>query len=343
MGFSEDRAQGKFGPSYLLIAENPFVLWDAQEQWKSAWRAAAKANLPVLSFTAPQIDIDRLRNAGMTMPMFETLQLVMVQGVDRIGASKQDEFLACLRALSPSTKILLTAEAFDRRTSFYKSLSTLCDTESFKPIYEEHIPGWVRRIVSDLDWSISSAAVELIAAVHGTDLFGVRQIIERATLYIGAKRRIEVADVEIVMAGEGEHDVYQLLDVASRRDLEAALRKARALWANGDRLTLWLSAIYGQCIRLFRFLDAAGDSDEELGRALHMHPFIVKKTRPVAMAYGYEGLTGAIDAVFETDWAVKTSTLPPAFAWELFVWRLAGGSKRLNKPLFDLETPRLRE
>ena len=343
MGFSEDRAQGKFGPAYLLIAENPFVLWDAQEQWKSVWRATAGTNLPVLSFSAPHIDFDRLRNAGMTVPMFETIQLVIVQGVDRIAASKQDDFLSCVRLLSPSTKILLTAEGFDRRTSFYKSLSGLCETESFKPIYEENVPGWVRRIVSDFDWSISPAAVDLIAAVHGTDLFGVRQTIERATLYIGGKRRIEVADVEIVLAGEGEHDVYQLLEVASRRDLEAAIRKARALWAGGDRLTLWLSTIYGQCVRLFRFLDASGESDEELGRALHMHPFIVKKTRPVALAYGYDGLTGAINAVFETDWAVKTSTLPPEFAWELFVWRLAGGSKRLIRPLFDLETPRLRE
>ena len=38
MGFSEDRAQGRFKERYFLLAANPYLLWDAVENWKAVWR-----------------------------------------------------------------------------------------------------------------------------------------------------------------------------------------------------------------------------------------------------------------------------------------------------------------
>ena len=84
MSFSEDRATRKFNSRYLLIAENPYLLWDALEDWKSAWQAGGR--IPLDSFRPPRIDFDRLLDIGATIPMFGEQRLVVVHDVNQIAA-----------------------------------------------------------------------------------------------------------------------------------------------------------------------------------------------------------------------------------------------------------------
>lgn len=346
MGFSEDRAQGKFGRYYLLVAENSYVLWDASEQWKAYWKNTGGGEIRIQTFTAPQIDFDQLLGAGATMPMFETIQPILIKDPDRLNEKKFDEFVRIIKQSPASTKWLLTSEGFDKRKTPYKALSALGPVEEFPRIYSDKLSGWVQRIATDFEATLSPPAVDLIASVHGSDLFGARQTIERAVLYIGRKRRIEVADIELVMAGEGEYDVFQLLEAASRNDLSRALSIARSLLATSRKdsdISFWLTLIHGQCLRFLQILDHAGKSNDQVGQLLHVHPFVVGKLRTQAAGLGYDRLTGAVSAAFETDWAIKTSTLSPQMAWELFVWRVARGKKPLAQPVMDLESPRVWE
>ena len=346
MGFSEDRAQGKFGPYYLLVAENAYVLWDAAEDWKSAWKLSSGGSSRPQTFTAPHIDFDQLLGAGATMPMFETIQPIVIKDVEKLNSKNLDEFLRIHKQSSSSTKWLLTSEGFDKRTAQYKAIFALGSVELFPKIYPDKLGGWVQRIASSFEATLSPPAIEMLASVHGSDLFGARQTIERAVLYIGRKRRVEVADVELVLAGEGEYDVFQLLEAASRSDFSRALSIARSLLASSrsdSEISFWLALIHGQCVRFLQILEHAGKSNDQVGQILHIHPFLVGKLRTQATGLGYEGLTGTVAAAFETDWAIKTSTLTPQMAWELFVWRVAHGRKHLSKPIFDLESPRVRE
>jgi len=341
MGFSEDRASGRFGPFYFLVAENPYLLWEAVEHWKGVWRRAVPG-VNVRVFTAPQVDYDRLLELGTTVPLFETLQLIVVEQVDRLPVGRQDEFADILRRFGSSTKVLLTAGSIDRRKTSYKALANLGPCEVFPRIYPDDVPGWVRRLAGEFDWTLSPQAVELLAGVQGTDLFAVRQTIERATLYIGPRRRIEAADIEAVIAGDGEHDIYLMMEAIGAEDLSHALGIVRSLLASGDRTMLWLAQITGQCLRLLKLLELSGESDQKAGQVLGIHPFLVRRLRPQAQNFGVGGLVATAQAVFETDWAIKTSTLSTRLAWELLVWRLADKNRR-GAVWFDLENPNTRE
>jgi DNA polymerase-3 subunit delta len=331
-----------------LVAENPYVLWDAAEHWKSVWKQKAGATVRVQSFTAPQIDFDQLLGAGATLPMFETIQPVVIHDVDRLTGKKLDEFLRILKQSSPSTKWLLTSEAMDKRTAPYKALAALGPVEVFPRIYSDKIGGWVQRIAGEFDATLSTPAIDLIASVHGSDLFGVRQTIERAVLFIGRKRRIELADAETVMAGEGEYDVFQLLEAASTENFARSLSIARSLAAsmqNSSNISLWLGMIHGQCLRYLQLLEMSEKTNEQIGQILRppLHPFLVGKLRAQAAGFGEAGLLNAVAAVFETDWAIKTSTLSPQLAWELFVWRIARGAKRSSASILNLDSHWVRE
>jgi|CXWL01.1.fsa_nt_gi DNA polymerase-3 subunit delta len=344
MGFSEDRARGQFGPLYVLVSENPYVLWEATEHWKGVCRKALGAEgAPVKVFTAPQIDYDRLLEIGTTVPMFETASIVVIAQLERVPEAKYETLSRTLKSFPSTARVLVTGEKVDMRKTFYKTLAGLGPVEVFPRIYPEQVSGWVRRIAADFDWALSPQAVDLLSTVHGTDLFGIRQSIERATLYIGRRRRIEVNDIETVLSGEGEHDVYQLIDAASRGDLATALGMARSLLVGGDKIVFWLSAMTSQCQRLLQLSEFGEISDAEAGKRLQTHPFLVSKLRPQLAGFGPSGLVRTLEAIFQTDCAMKTSLIQPALAWELLVWRIAHKRRSASIPLFELESFGMRE
>ncbi|HUT61908.1 MAG TPA: DNA polymerase III subunit delta [Phycisphaerae bacterium] len=346
MGFSEDRGRGRYGDIYLLIAENPYILWDAAEQWKAHWRAAdqdASAGAQACSVDVlygPDLTLDHLSALITAVPMFTACQLVLIKDIEKLPQKYRDDFVTILSLRCDAVKVLLTAAAVDKRLKWFKHLRTFASVEEFPRIYENDLPGWARRIVSDFGWSISPQAVEQLALDHGTDLFEMRQTIERAILHIGDRRRIEAADIETVRAGIGTHNVFLLSEAIARCDLRRALDIAQTPGGNRNQIALWLGTLFGQFQRLTNILDhPPGMSDAELARAVGLNPFIVKRLRADASAFGHLGLEDALVAAFETDCAIKTSAMPPRLAFDLLVYRTCRRRTLANRPWFNLESP----
>lgn len=346
MGFSEDRARGRYGDIYLLIAENPYILWDAAEQWKAHWRAAADAkpadggSCTVDVLYGADLTLDQLSSLVTSVPMFTARQLVLIKDVDRLPSKVRDDFVAILERRCDAVRLLLTAAAVDKRLKWYKQLQTFAPVEEFPRVYESDLPGWARRIVGDFGWSISPQAAEQLAVDHGTDLFEMRQTIERAVLHIGQRRRIETADIELVRAGIGTHDVFLLSEAIARCDLQRALDIAQTPGANRGQIALWLGSLFSQFQRLVRVLNhAPGESDAVVARAVGLSPFIVKRLRADALAFGRPGLEEALMAAFETDCAIKSSVISPRLALDLLVYRTCRRQTLAKRPWLDLESP----
>jgi DNA polymerase-3 subunit delta len=336
MGFSEDRASGKFGPRYLLTAENPYVLWDATEDWKRRWQA--RGQMPLDVFRAPRIDFDRLLDVGSTISMFGEERLLIIHDAGKVPQPQQERMISVLKRFSDSTKILLTAMEFDKRRKYYKFVSEWAVLEEFPKIYENQIPGWVVRIADDFGWTISQAAAQFLGECCGEDLFEARQTIERITLQVGRPRRIEVSDVETALSGTGSHSVFLLLEAVTKPDLRRALEIVRSLFAGDEYPEMWLGALGTLLQRMLAINELGHASPAEIMQKTGVKPKMAEVARRQAAYFKAQGIVAAIYACFETDWAIKTSRVTPLMGWELLVYRLCNRQTLLDKPLFTLES-----
>ncbi|HEX9750317.1 MAG TPA: DNA polymerase III subunit delta [candidate division Zixibacteria bacterium] len=336
MSFSEERAAGRFGPVHLLVAENPYVLWDAAEHWKATWRAGGDCSLSIQY--GRQLDPDRLAQLIDSLPMFATLQLVIIHDVDKIPLLRQQAVLDALRRQSDGVKALLTGAKLDRRLTFTKELVRLVPTEEFPSIYDNHLPGWAKRIASDLGTSLSPAAAEHLALLHGTDLFEMRQTIERALLYSGAgQRRLSEQEITAVVAGDGEHTVFELADAVGSDDLTRALQTLQSLYTQGDVSVYVTAALFGHYQRVLLLTPfGAGVADAQIAQSTGLRPFIIRKLRPQAVRIDAERAADALEAICETDWSIKTSTIPGRTAVELLMYRLCRGTRTASPLWFDV-------
>jgi len=336
MGFSEDRASGKFGPRYLLTAENPYVLWDATEEWKNRWQA--RGRMPLDTFRAPRIDYDRLLDVGSTISMFGEERLLIIHDAGKVPLPQQDRMISTLKRFGDSTKILLTATEFDKRRKYYKFVSEWAVMEEFPKIYENQLSGWVVRIAGDFGWTISPAASQLLAECCGEDLFEARQTIERITLQVDKPRRIEVSDIEAALSGAGSHSVFLLLEAVTKPDLKRALEIVRSLFASDEYPEIWLTALGTLLQRMLIINELGSASPSEILQKTGVKPKMAETARRQASYFRAQGIVAAIYACFETDWAIKTSRVTPVLGWELLVYRLCNRQALLDKPLFSLES-----
>lgn len=341
MGFSEDRASGRYGPRYVLVAENPYLLWDAVEDWKRLNRRVGQ--LPLDSFHAPKIDIDRLLDVGATIPMFGEQRLVLIHDINKVPAPQQEKLMRALKVFGESTRVVATASGLDKRLKFTKFLLSWADVEEFPRIYTDRLPGWAQRIAADLGWQLAPNAAGLLASTLGDDLFAVRQTIERTTLYIGQKRRIELADIEAGLTGDGQHSVFLLLDAVSEPNLERSIRIVRSLFAGTDRPELWLGALTTLLQRLLKLSEINEPNDFQASRQTGIHPKFIGQARRQVAYFGQRGLTAALYGCFETEWGVKTSRFTPRLGWELLTYRLCTKKVLLRGPLLSLENPHFEE
>ncbi len=336
MGFSEDRAQGRFGERYLLYAANSYLLWDAVENWKATWQKQGK--IPIESFQAPKIDLDRLLDIGATIPMFAETRLVVIRDVNRVTDTQVDRLVKVLSQFGPTTKTLVTASEIDKRKKWFKGLCAWGPFEEFPPIYPDKLPGWAQRIAGEFGWRLAPAAADLLASTYGDDLFAVRQTIERATLFVSTPRRIEVADIEPMLVGEGMHSVFLLLDAAAEPDLARSLAIIRGLFAGDDYPATWLSGLASLLTRLLKLLELNEPNDVTAAQLTGIKPFFIKKSRIQAKHFGRDGLVNGIRACFETECAIKTSRVTESTAWELLAWRLCTKTPMASFSLADLES-----
>ncbi|GAB4319807.1 MAG: DNA polymerase III subunit delta [Candidatus Zixiibacteriota bacterium] len=341
MGFSEDRARGRYGPRYVIVAENPYVLWDAVDDWKRVMQREGRSAIDI--FHAPRVDFDQLLDTGATIPMFGEQRLVLIHDINKIPTLQQERLTKILATFGDTTRVLMTATSLDKRTKFAKFLMSWAEVEEFPRIFPDRLPGWAQRIAGDLGCRLSPQAATLLADTYGDDLFAVRQTIERTALFVHEKRRIELADIELGLSGDGQHTVFLLLDTVAEPNLARSLHVVRSLFSSGEQPVVWLSALASLLQRLVKLAELNEPNDNQAARLTGIRPFFLAKARRQVEYFGHRGLAAALYACFETEWAIKTSRLSPHVGWELLVYRLCSKRALVGPPLFDLENSQFAE
>lgn len=132
-------------------------------------------------------------------------------------------------------------------------------------------------------------------------------------------RRIESADVELLVQDEDVADIFKFVDAMVARDAEAAYRAMRGLLARGESPLVVLAHIARQTRLLIQAKENADLSPEQLARAAGVHPFVAKKASQQASRFSLSELEQAHAALLEADLAIKTGRMDDVTALDVLV------------------------
>jgi DNA polymerase-3 subunit delta len=134
-----------------------------------------------------------------------------------------------------------------------------------------------------------------------------------------------VQDVEAVCIVTSQQSVFDFVDALANGNGKAAQQLLHRLLESEDEFSLW-----GMVIRQFRLLiqareilDARGNQND-VARALGVHPFVAEKTTQQATRFSIESLVFIYRKLLSIDEGVKTSQLTLDLALDTLVVELAG-------------------
>jgi DNA polymerase III subunit delta len=315
---AEEVVAGTLRPAYLLVGEEALLRDDALARLREA----------VLSGAPPDFDLDRLAgestspaallDAVDTLPVTAPKRLVILSEPEaRRGARGLAEALpeVLARVGATSTCVLVVvAHKADRRARWVKAFGeTVIDCAA--PTRARDIAAFVRAEAGRQGVSLARGAAEALAERIGPQLLLLRSEIAKLALLAGPDEPVTREHVAAGTVEVAEAPIWDLTDAIGEGRTADALGVLVRLLAAGAPAPVVLGALVSHFRRLLR----VGH-----GAAVPGPPFVRKKLESQAQRYGPRRLRGSIEALHQTDLALKgAGALSPELALERLVIALA--------------------
>ena len=239
-------------------------------------------------------------DAAKTLPMMVPRRVVLLVHAERLLNPKKESetttrdfemFEAYVKAPVDTCCLVIVADGVDKRRTFTKLLmSNSVVVECRGPADAVEAAKWVRDRVVQEGLTIDARAARLVAERVGPDVARLRADVERLVLYAADKKAITEEDVKEVVGPATSQDDWGVTNAIERGSAGDALRELGLMMDNGVVPYM----ILGQLA------------------------WFVRSKVPATR------VSSAVEAVFRTDLAIKTSAGDPRVLLERLVVELCG-------------------
>ena len=296
-------ASGDLDPVYLVLGDDAVEMAEVADAFEQVVDEGLRA-FNVDRFYGGDDSLGQVIEAARTLPMMAPRRIVIVMRAERCLKPKRESqsttadleaFEAYLADPQPHASLILVAGDLDKRRRVTVRLLKVATVVTCG-IVESLADGerWIRRRIAEEGVSIAPAAARLLAARAGPHLTRLRGDVERLLLFAANQSSIEVADVREIAGPEIAHDDWAVARAIERGQAAEALKELALVLETGAAPLM----VLGQLAWVAR-----------------------TKLRS-------DRLPTAIEALFRTDIALKSSAGDHRVLLERLVLELCGGGSQ---------------
>ena len=255
------------------------------------------------------------------------------RGARGSAADELDQFVEVLKGLPPTTTVVLLDE--QASPALLEALTGEATAREFAVLRGDALRQWAGQRARAQGADLAPPALErLVSLVDGYHLGELAQEIDKLATY-AAGRTVGVSDVDELVSGAVQYQVWDLTDAAIEGRGERALAVLRAMDAHDyppQLLVFMLTRQYRQLI-LVQSMLREGLGAEQIGGQLGIQGYPLRKAIDQASRYPADRLEAAYRCLLATDVAVKRGVLEVDTALELLIAELAELARRRGPAL----------
>jgi len=292
-----------------------------------------------------KVSAGELRAACHVASFFAESRLVIVEGLQarfsgmrRRGRARAtgaptdlDDFVDVLATLPPTTTVVLLDET--PATAFVDAVKDFAKVEQFVALQRDALRSWAIDRAKSNGTTLAPAALDrLMLLIDGHHLGELAQEIDKLATYANG-RKIEVSDVDELVSGAIQYQIWDLTDAVVAGRADRALSFVETMQARGGRdyapqLLIYMLTREFRRLILAKALLSQGYDSARIGEQLGINPgFPLRKAVEQAGRWPSEHLDTAYRRLLETDVASKTGVMDVDTALELLIVDLTELSK----------------
>jgi DNA polymerase III delta subunit len=346
--------KGKSGRAYFLRGPDRFL----QEECRKAVLSSIPEEARQWCLAEIEFQPERLRQdleAAQQMPMLGGHNFLLFSDPEdfkHAGEEDAEALREYLERPSPFSTVVFTASEPDRRRKFIQLLEKKAELVEMRALNRRQAALWAGDFLHQSGVEIEGGLAEEIASKFeisedsrgeakpsGVNLLWMRSELEKLLTAKPNKKRLEAADLELIVALREEREIGKLLRAIAERKCGQALGVLRELLASrvAETLIVW-------CIGdLFRQTLRGGGVPYVGGRggwSRPANPYSTWEIVPLVQGnYAREELQQALRAVRRADLGIKSSWKDARILLEFLVWQVVVGKESAAIPTIGEELP----
>jgi DNA polymerase-3 subunit delta len=316
---------------YFLFGNDEFAITRKLKEFESDFSDPTSADMNTARLDARSASENDLNNALNAMPFLAKRRLVLLQNPSSKynNPSVRKKFLEFIEK-APETTRLVMYESVEPRDAekhwlvkWAEKNSKLMQSQAFMLPRLKEMSGWIVNETKNQGGKIEPRAAEMLKDMVGADTRQAGMEIAKLLAYANWARPVTVQDVEAVCIVTSQQSVFDFVDALANGNGKAAQHLLHRLLESEDEFALW-----GMVVRQFRLLlqareilDGRGNQND-VARALGVHPFVGEKAAQQAERFSIESLEYIYHKLLEIDEGVKTSQITLDLAMDTLVVEL---------------------
>ena len=333
-------AKGQIVPGITLLGKDSYLREMCRRKIIDQYVAPGVRDWGVTRFSAEDDSISAILGQAQTLPMLAPQQVIFVSDVEaweRLGDTSRDALVKQLTEYlgnpAPFSVLVFEAEALDQRMRlakiFAEKIVVVSVDLSNDPAERAKLAGPLAfEMARDLDVELEDDAADELLEFLNAELASIRTEIEKLAAYVGERRRITRADVELLVVSSRKYQVWDLTEMLASRRVTLALEFLDNLLREGEAPAQLLGALAWMYRKLLEAQELPANANgwqaaSRLGMRPAMAELAVRQSRKFPRAQLAEGLA----ALFEADSQLKSGVTNQQAVMEFLVTQLASPAR----------------
>jgi len=358
--FVSELESHKLRPAYVFVGDEAFFRKRFRDAILQHLVPVDLRDFSIFEFDLVENDLAEVLDRARTPSLMAPFQVFFVRGVKNLfGRGSNEEKLAAIEAYcknpNPDALVVFVADHIsipadvrrmemqdkERYQRIRDTLGQYCGIVELARVEEGEAVRWIADFCASRSVPVKidpDGARELVDALGG-DMMMISNELEKLMLYVGAKNRITLGDVETMVLAAKQRSLYELTDAISSKDRVRALEVLDAILSSGEGEEAAIGHIYmlAKTFRQMLVILERNVRDQRmlwaaLWQGFRVPPFAADDIIKQARRYkSRRDLTRAIRLVAKADLALRSNPVSKRMVLERLVMDLTTEAK--------LETP----
>src|SRR5271170_6148570 len=257
----------KLRPAYVFVGDEAFFRKRFRDAILEHLVPADLRDFSLFEFDLAENDLAEILDRARTPSLMAPFQVFFVRGVKQLfgrGSNSNDEKLAAIEGYcsnpNPDALIVFIADHIsipadvrrmemqdkERYQRIRETMGPYCGIVELARVEEGEAVRWISEYCASRAVPVKIdpyGARELVDALGG-DMMMISNELEKLMLYVGARNRITLGDVETMVLAAKQRSLYELTDAISSKDRVRALEVLDAILTSGDGEEAAIGHIY---------------------------------------------------------------------------------------------------
>lgn len=319
--FLKQLSEGRLLPVYLFLGNERLFHEELLEAVLAKMLPESERDFNWSRFDSETVTAEELTANLETGSLFGSTRIIYLDAFENATAELETALLKEITQLSPGIHLVISAIKLDGRKKSSQELQKRIPVVDCNKLANNDLPVWIKQRAQKMGLELSPEQTRLIATRSGGDLLRVRTELEKLVSFVGQTKKLTDAELEALLPGEPEPDIFGLIDAVAGRNPKLGLPRLEELLNSGENEIRILATLSRQFRNIAAALEAKeqGMTSRGLADFLGINPYVAEKSFGQARFFSLAEIQKVINRLLQADYRIKTGQREPRLELEMAV------------------------